>query len=110
MIVLITRGDNEINAAPDMVAAGNNHPLRLASRHHVVQNYICDILMEVAFISKAPKIKLDRFRFKTKFVRLILDGQVGEVGLPRHRAERRKFSRLEADRVIINGMRIRKSL
>ena len=86
-------GDDEIDAAANVEMALDDHPLRLAGRNHRVEDDVGDIFVEVAFISKAPQILLDRLRFKALFAGRILDGNRGEIGLPGHRAQRCEFNR-----------------
>ena len=62
--------------------------------------------MECAVIAERREIELQGFALHDQRVGHIVDYQMGEIGLARHRAERGEFGRGEADHIQLAGARI----
>ncbi len=92
------RGDNhEIYATPDVEVSGDAHPFRLTGGYHRVEDGIGHILVESALVAEAPQILFDGLRFEALGIGAIFHLELREIGLPRQRAQRRKFVRREGD-------------
>lgn len=52
--LFVARGDDEIDAATHIVMAGYGHPFRTARAHHIVEDDVGDVFVEVAFVTKTP--------------------------------------------------------
>ncbi len=62
------------------------------------------------WLRKLGQVELERLRFDDPSVRRIVDDQMGEIGLPGHRADRGEFRRGKTDEIIRVGLRIRNAV
>lgn len=91
--------DNEINAASDVEMTCNTHPFRFTGRNHRIEDVVGYVLVEGALVTKTPQVLFDGFRFEALGGGAVFDFELCEIGLARHRAQRRELVRRKCDGV-----------
>src|SRR5208337_1766385 len=87
------------SAAGEPVAA-DPEPARLQEGDEVLADAHRAILVKGAVVAETREIELQRLRLHDPFVRRVVDDEMGEIGLARHRAKGSEFRRGEARDVI----------
>jgi hypothetical protein len=86
------------------------HPARLAGLNQVIQDLVDDMLIEGMDVSVRRQIKLERLGLNAELIRNVLDEDLSEIGLARHRAEGSEIRAVEADSIIAAGLGVWKGL
>ena len=75
-----------MDAATDIKITGHFHGPGSDRFFQVVQDSVCDCLVEGTFVPEGPEIKFQRFQLHAEPVRNIMNSDRREIGLPGPRA------------------------
>jgi arsenite methyltransferase len=88
--------DVDGDAAARIPVGPDPQPLRCQQRHQPLADVQRAILVERAVVAEADKVQLQRFGLDQPLAGDIVDDDMGEIGLPRHRAQRGELGRGKA--------------
>ena len=89
---------------------GDNGLARRARFDKIVQDTVCDCLVECSLVSIRRKIKFERLTFDTEMVGNIIDVNPGKIGLACDGTNGSEIIRFKMNAVVSLGCRIWKSL
>ena len=102
-------GDFGGDAAAGAEVADDSHATGFTARRQIVENIVCQLLVEDAFVAVALEIELEGFKLKAELVGAIRDMDGAEIGLTGLGAEAGKFRTIDLDIIVPLGMGILES-
>ena len=76
----------------------------------IIEDAICDILVEMSLVPETPDVELEAFQLHTQPVRHVIEDQRREIGLAGFRAQARKLRYFHVNPEIARRCRVGKGL
>lgn len=89
-----------MNAPADIKIGFDRHPSWAGGLYEIVKDPVRNRLMEGAFVTVAPEIKLQAFQLNTEFVRKVSDSDRRKVRLSGLRTQTGEFRTIQVNLII----------
>ena len=99
-----------VDAAAHPPSSFQTHEAGIDRLDKVVKDAVCDVLMEVPFISEGPHVELERLQFEVLFIGDVVENQRGKVRLAGERAQAGEFRNFHVNEVVALGVGIVENL